>query len=202
MKFPKRKKLLTLIISFSEDENDITSEDLADIIDKKIRNSSMIHIIKSTSKIELLDNISNKVKLYSPEYDILFILFSSNGFIEKNRKYVKFYKEKISDYELCKKMYTNMDIFCTSLCFVDIWNVISVLDFPWQSDIGHVFDLPVQRWYDFYNPNSYCINIRNKNVMFIDIIKKYLNDNSIFDFKILFNILKKETGRTSIISRT
>lgn len=201
MRFPKRK-LFTLIISFSKDENDHTLEELAYIINKNVIKSSMVHIIKSKSKIDLLDNISNNVKQYSGEYDILFILFSSNGFIDKNRKYVKFYKEKISDYELCKKMYTNMDIFCTSLCFVDIWNVTSILDFPWQSNIGYVFNLPCRKWYDFYNPNSYCINICNKNVMFIDIIKKYLNDNYIFDFKILFNILKKETDKTSIISRT
>lgn len=199
MKFPKRK-LLTLIISFSEDDN--TSEDLADIINKKVINSSAVHIIKCTGKIELLDDISNNVKQYSPEYDILFILFSSNGFIDKNRKYLEFYEEKISDYELCEKMYTNMDVFCTSLCFVDIWNDISILDFPWQSHVGYVFNLSFRKWYDFYNFNSYCINICNKNIMFIDIIKKYLDDNSIFDFKILFNIIKKETGKTCIISRT
>jgi len=200
MKFPKRN-LLTLIISFSEHDNN-TLEDLADIINKNVINSSVVHIIKGTSKIELLDNISNNVKKYSPEYDILFTLFSSNGFIDKNRKYVKFYRERISDYELCKKIYTDMDIFCTSLCFVDIWDVTSILDFPWQSNTGYVFNLLKVKWYDFYSPNSYCINICNKNTMFTDIIKKYLNDNSIFNFKILFNILKKETGKTSIMSRT
>lgn len=198
MKFPKRK-LVTIIISFSE--TDHRCEKLKNIIDKKITNSSIICIIKSKNKTKLLDIISNKVKRYSPLYDILFILSSSDWYIDRNKKYIKFYDDKISDYELCEKMYTNIDIFCTSLCFVDIWPNNSILDFPWKSNLGYVFNLS-GKWYDFYNPNSYCINICNKNIRCIDIICEYLQNNSVFDFKTLFYMFKKRSNKTAIISRT
>ena len=199
MKFPKRK-LVSIIISFSE--TDHTCEKLKDIINKKITNSSIVYIIKSKNKTELLDIISNKVKEYSPLYDILFILSSSDWYIDGNKKYIKFYDDKISDYELCEKMYTNIDIFCTSLSFVDIWPNNSILDFPWKSTLGYVFNLPLGKWYNFYNPNSYCINICNKNISCTDIICDYLQNNSVFDFKTLFYMFKTRSNKTAIISRT
>lgn len=202
MSFPHRKLLLTLIITFDTD-SDLNQQIINTLKEKRKNDGDKTLTINISSKKQFLNTLSETVKKYSSTYDMLFLL-SGYGHNDDLGKYVQIGEENIFDYEIGRSLYTNMHDLCTSLCLLDIWSTPSILDFPWRSTDGYVFNSSIEKCCSIYKPYSYCINNCSTSRTIFYQFLRYMKKCSKINMKDFYLFLKryKKDKDDPIISRT
>lgn len=109
-----------------------------------------------STKTELLGTISHIVRT-TPDHDILFTL-SSHGYTNAKDQFVRIGRDVVLDHELRAALYSEMQDDVLSLCLIDTCHSGTMLDLPFISTDGVIFQKDRLAAPCVLKPFSFCIS--------------------------------------------